>query len=88
MIWKKNANIRWLLNVPAILAFFPADDVFDLWQIRKQRLEDETDLGNHKPAILEFYKYFENNYVGHKTETRVETFFKDYKKSIYYNIDK
>ena len=35
-------------------------------------MEDETDLGNHKPAILEFYKYFENNYIGHKTETRVQ----------------
>ena len=30
--------------------------------------EEETDLGNHKPAILEFYIYFENNYVGHKTK--------------------
>ncbi len=26
--------------------------------------EEETDLGNHKPAILEFYKYFDKNYVG------------------------
>jgi len=43
-----------------------------LWQIKKQILEAETDLGTHKPVIIEFYKYFENNYFGYTTETRVQ----------------
>ena len=31
-----------------------------------------NDLATYKPAIIEFYKYFEKNYVSYTTETRLQ----------------
>lgn len=52
-------EMRYQLKLPTVLAFIPPDDVESVFLSQKSKVND--------PQVLEFYEYFETNYVGKTT---------------------
>ncbi len=63
-IYKSDEKLRKILKLPQILAFVPAEDVPDLFRDLFNELKESTTYLEYKPALLEFYQYFEKYYVG------------------------
>ena len=58
-IYKSDEKVRKILKLPHILAFVPAEDVPDLFRDFFNELKESTTYCEYKPALLEFYQYFE-----------------------------